>query len=245
MTCCWEVPSHHLNQCWLVIIEAHWHLAVGNFTETVLNTLRPRQNGRHFADDIFKCIFLNENVWIPIKISLKFVPQGLINNIPALVQIMAWRRPGDKPLSGPMMVRLPTHIWVNITDITQYKLVENYSFENIVSSSWGHYFDIYVLYSPNLFSPYRWVYTLHYCQIAIDCVSTASSEEPVRDDHRQKMLLRVSSTESTIDTRGVLTHWGRVTHICVSELTIIGSDNGLPPGRRQAIIWNNAGLLNP
>ena len=38
------------------------------------NTLRPRQNGRHFADDIFKWIFLNENVWIPIEISLKFVP---------------------------------------------------------------------------------------------------------------------------------------------------------------------------
>ena len=41
----------------------------------------------------------------------------------------------------------------------------------------------------------------------------------------------------------VLTNWGWVTHICVSELTIIGSDNGLSPGRRQAIIWNNAGLL--
>ena len=40
-----------------------------------------------------------------------------------------------------------------------------------------------------------------------------------------------------------LTHWGRVTHICVSELTIIGSDNGLSPGRRQAIIWTNAGIL--
>ena len=40
-----------------------------------------------------------------------------------------------------------------------------------------------------------------------------------------------------------LTHWGRVTHICVSELPIIGSDNGLSPGRRQAIIWTNAGIL--
>ena len=40
-----------------------------------------------------------------------------------------------------------------------------------------------------------------------------------------------------------LTHWGRVTHICVSELTIIGSDNGLSPGRRQATIWTNAGIL--
>ena len=77
-----------------------------------LNTLRPRQNGRHFADDIFKCIFLNENVWLSVKISWNFVPQGPINTIPALVQIMACRRPGDKPLSEPMMVSLLTHICV-------------------------------------------------------------------------------------------------------------------------------------
>ena len=88
-------------------------------THHAVYSLRPRQNGRHFADDIFKCIFLNENVWIPIKISLKFVPKGPINDIPALVQIMAWRRPGDKPLSEPKLVRLSTHIcvtrpqWVN------------------------------------------------------------------------------------------------------------------------------------
>ena len=77
------------------------------------------KNGRHFADDTFKRIFLNENIKIPITISLKFVPRGSINSIPALVQKMAWRRPGDKPLSEPMVVRLPTHIcvtrpqWVN------------------------------------------------------------------------------------------------------------------------------------
>ena len=41
----------------------------------------------------------------------------------------------------------------------------------------------------------------------------------------------------------VLTHWGRVTHICIGKLTIIGSDNGLLPGRRQAIIWTNDGIL--
>ena len=40
-----------------------------------------------------------------------------------------------------------------------------------------------------------------------------------------------------------LTHWGQVTHICVSRLTIIGSDNGLPPDQHQAIIWTNAGIL--
>ena len=83
-------------------------------------TLRPRQNGSHFPDDIFKWIFLIEKVLISIEISLKFVPKGQINNIPALVQIMVWRRPGDKPLSEPMMVSLHTHIcvtrpqWVNI-----------------------------------------------------------------------------------------------------------------------------------
>ena len=77
-----------------------------------LNTLRPRQNGRHFADDIFNRIFLNENALISIKSSLKFVPKGPINNIPAVVQIMAWRRLGDKPLSEPMMDSFPRHICV-------------------------------------------------------------------------------------------------------------------------------------
>ena len=51
-----------------------------------VNTLRPRQIGRHFTDVIVKCIFFNEHIWIPINISLQFVPGGPINNIPALVQ---------------------------------------------------------------------------------------------------------------------------------------------------------------
>ena len=82
------------------------------FLETHFNTLTPRQNGRHFADDIFNCIFLNENARISLKSSLKFVPKVRINNIPALVQIMAWHRPGDKPICEPMMVSLLTHICV-------------------------------------------------------------------------------------------------------------------------------------
>ena len=65
-----------------------------------------------FPDDILIRIFFNENVWIPIEMSLKFVPKGPINNIPALVQIMAWRWQGDKPLSEPMVVWLSTHICV-------------------------------------------------------------------------------------------------------------------------------------
>ena len=70
------------------------------------------KNRQHFADDIFKCIFFNENFWISIRISLKFVPKGPIENIPALVQIMGWRCPGNKPWSEPMLVSLPTHIFV-------------------------------------------------------------------------------------------------------------------------------------
>ena len=85
-----------------------------------INTLRPRRNGQHSAGDIFKRIFFNENVEISLNISLKFVPKGPINNILALVQTMAWRRPGDKPLFEPMMVSFLTNIcvirpqWVNI-----------------------------------------------------------------------------------------------------------------------------------
>ena len=80
-------------------------LSLRNIFKPSVNSLRPRQNGRHFADNVFKCNFLNENVWIPIKISLKFVPKGPINNILALVQKMAWRWTGDKPLSEPMMAQ--------------------------------------------------------------------------------------------------------------------------------------------
>ena len=76
----------------------------------VINTLRPRQNGRHFADDIFKRIFLNENVWILIKISLKFVPKGPINNIPALPQ------------------------WVNSPII--FTVLRTHSIHSLLSSAW-------------------------------------------------------------------------------------------------------------
>ena len=68
-----------------------------------INTFRPTKNGRYLPDDIFKCISLKEDVWISIKISLKFVREVPIDNIPVLVQIMAWRQSGDKSLSESMM----------------------------------------------------------------------------------------------------------------------------------------------
>ena len=81
-------PGHQQQWYWLCKIDR----SLSN-----INTLRLRQNGRHFADDTFKRIFLNENVEILIKISLKFVPKDLYDNIPVL--------DGAKPLSEAMMVR--------------------------------------------------------------------------------------------------------------------------------------------
>ena len=69
------------------------------WTPWYLNMLRLGQNGHHFADDTFKRIFLNENAKIWIKISLKFVPKGPSNNIPALVHLMAWRRLGENGMT--------------------------------------------------------------------------------------------------------------------------------------------------
>ena len=69
----------------------------------------PGQNGRHFPDDIFKSIFMNEKFCILIWISLNFVPKGPINIISAMVQIMALRWSGDKPLYKPMLTWFTDH----------------------------------------------------------------------------------------------------------------------------------------
>ena len=66
-------------------------------------TLRPRQNGCHFTDYILKGIFVNKDFCVSFQISLKSVPKGPIDDNPALVQIMAWCRTGDQPLSEPMI----------------------------------------------------------------------------------------------------------------------------------------------
>ena len=69
------------------------------------NSSTHEQNGRHFAEDIFKCIFLNENIIISIQFSLKFVPKGPIDNKSTSVHVMAWRLFGAKPLPEPMLTQ--------------------------------------------------------------------------------------------------------------------------------------------
>ena len=92
---------------------------IGN--KITINRLTPRQTGRHFPDDIFKCIF-NKNAWILITISLKFFTGCPINNIPALVKIKAWRCPRDKPLFEQMMFGLITHICVTRPQWVKYNV---------------------------------------------------------------------------------------------------------------------------
>ena len=117
-----RMTIYHMSHSWQVHVVTHWQpwqvanmlkrkcfkmttpsaARDGNFVQM---TTLSFQNGHHFADNIFRCIFVSEKFCILIKISLKFVPKGQIDNNPALVQIMAWRRPGDKPLSEPMLTR--------------------------------------------------------------------------------------------------------------------------------------------
>ena len=118
--------------------------------DTGINTLRPRQDGRHFPDDIFKWNFVNENAWIPIKILLKFVPKDPINNIPALVQIMAWCRSGDKPLSDSMMVNLLRHMcvtrpqWVNTPQLPTDSMINviHVKHQEMKSNEEENYFEV-------------------------------------------------------------------------------------------------------
>ena len=102
----WHISSLDQNE-WITIIQSPTHL------------IWPSQNCQHNAD-IFKCIFLNENIWISLKILLKFVPEVQINIIPTLVQIMDWHEPGDKPLSEPMMVSLLMHICITWPQWVKY-----------------------------------------------------------------------------------------------------------------------------
>ena len=91
---------------------------------------------QHEIEAIFKCIFSNENVLIVIKISRKLVSKSPIKNIPALVQIMAWRRSGDKPVSEQVMIVQLTHISLNVLKWCEYLSHYYRSFHNSLTISY-------------------------------------------------------------------------------------------------------------
>ena len=98
---------------WPIVLTMWMMMLIFQLTsqKACIDKLRLRQNGHHFVD-VFKCIFFIENVWISLMITQTFVPKVWINNIPALVEIMAWCQPGDKPVSQPIVVSLLMHICV-------------------------------------------------------------------------------------------------------------------------------------
>ena len=129
--------------------------------KTQINTLRPGQNGRHFADEFFKLIFLYQNFRNSNKIPLKFVPKCPINNL-AFAQIMAWYRPCDKSLSEGMMVSFPTHIcvtrpqWVSAMTRFWWKLIQY----TIVDPFSKHNQTIYSNYGPVMMMEYSNLYVV-------------------------------------------------------------------------------------
>ena len=117
-----DLPDINLSETWIPMMPS------------IVNTLRPRQNGRDFSDDIFKCIFLNENVWILIKISLNFVPRGQLTIFQLRFILIALCRPSDKPLSEPMMINLLTHIASLGCNVLTLNFVPKGSINNIPAS---------------------------------------------------------------------------------------------------------------
>ena len=102
----------------------------------ILNSLKPRRNEQHFADDIFKRIFFNENAWISIKFSLKYVRKGPIDINPALVQIMAWRRSGLPFVC--LCCGLVPWPWFNIKMLSYQYRISHCGYKTILRSSYLH-----------------------------------------------------------------------------------------------------------
>ena len=101
-------PRPHMDRN--ATFHTHYNDYICNANVLLVNTWRSRRNDRHLADDhLFSWMKI---YWCEFKFHWSFFPKGPINNIPALDQIMAWRQPGDKPLSDPRMFSLMTHIWV-------------------------------------------------------------------------------------------------------------------------------------
>ena len=155
----------------------------------LFSTLRLRQNGSHFADDSFKCILLNENFQSANEISLKFVPKGPINNIPALVQIVACCLAGAKPLSEPMMVRSLIYNYMHIC-ITWPQWVNEFQFSSLFCSVFS--------ITENSIEPLKAQLSELDQAIAdqLDLIAAVKSNIIRNDDRMEKMLSTVTQSWS-------------------------------------------------
>ena len=100
----------------------------------------------HWGRVKMAAIFKNENVWISIKVSLKFVPKGPINNIPTPIEIMAWRLPADKPLSETMVINVLTHICDLFDYMSYHRVVISLVEHSLLSIPSNGIFDDNIIY---------------------------------------------------------------------------------------------------
>ena len=111
----WDFCYTGANIAMETVNQVHWSTKYESTNPSIIN---PHNLLTHWGQDKMAAVsqttisnvFFNENTRMSIEISLKFIHKGSINSIPALVQIMAWCRLGDRPLSEPMLVCSPTHI---------------------------------------------------------------------------------------------------------------------------------------
>ena len=141
--------------------------------------------GRDKMDATSQTTYSNAFSWMKIfdfrfKISLKFVPMSLISNIPALVQIMAWRRPGDKPLSEPMMVNLSTHICVTRPQLVNVTLINKVK-EAYSNCKWVWYPAKSCLKETIPMQFFVFILCMHYINWArqYPCISTQTKDFPI------------------------------------------------------------------
>ena len=183
----------------------------------LFNTSRP-QCDRHLADDIFKCMSLKGFG----SYFQRFVPNGLLNNnllyaSLGLSNYLASNRRQNNTWINQCWPSSTTHI----QDTRIFIFLRDF-----------RYFASGKIPVIRLKNP-----TLTDKDNSFHVVCT------IWDSTCMYLLFLISWLVYTSPGLNALSHWGRVTHICVSKLTIIGSDNGLSPGRRQAIIWTNVGIL--
>ena len=131
-------------------------------------TMWPRQNGCHFADNIFKFSTLNKNCCIWNEISLKFVPEGLIDNMSVLVQIMAWHQIGDKPLSEAIMAKFTDKNEIEKYSLAFINMTHQLLLETEYSGFGGQYHACWWLKEPGHQKAWYWQHIgLLHCEFSL------------------------------------------------------------------------------
>ena len=156
------------------------------------NTLRPRQMAAIFQTRFWNAFHFNENMWIFIKMSLKFVLKGPINNISAMVQIMTWRRPGDKPLFEPMLVNILTHICVTWPQwVNQYLLIY---FEELIVRIFSYCYMLFrtVEVSRRIYLTPLIVYVRHYILFTLHVVENNVSSHTTQTPLMNAIIFHIN-----------------------------------------------------